>query len=344
MLCFCRLNDILIKKVKMEIENVIQSLNLSINYIELSDLELNVECKNDEQLDLKLKSLFQHFKDTDNKSQRLVFYDEIVQIVRGQLKIMETVGEILDALKLSVKLLFVENCVTASGVVLLNEIFQLLPVSWNQDPVKVHLITKTIYETSNHDFNNTIFILNKIISFNKLGFYVALTLFWSLFLHHFKKDTHHYYKMYDVNKFFKLLQSHDRDAEKLQDSNDSDLNSILQLLLLISIYQTYVLLNKEPASNHEIFQEFFKVSPHDYEKLKTYLSRMKSLMDLRYPVNSKQNAEALMLVEFLELDIIKSINEDGNQQTTIEANNVNESMVVDDVKAQGIDTVGNNKE
>ena len=62
---------------------------------------------------------------------------QIVQIVRGQLKIMETVGEILDALKLSVKLLFVENCVTASGVVLLNEIFQLLPVSWNQDPVKV---------------------------------------------------------------------------------------------------------------------------------------------------------------------------------------------------------------
>jgi TFIIF-interacting CTD phosphatase-like protein len=50
---------------------------------------------------------------------------------------METVGEILDTLKFSVKMLFVEDCVIASGTTLLNEIFQLLPVPWNQDPVKV---------------------------------------------------------------------------------------------------------------------------------------------------------------------------------------------------------------
>jgi hypothetical protein len=50
---------------------------------------------------------------------------------------METVGEMLDTLKFSVRMLFVEDCVVASGVTLLNEIFQLLPVPWNQDPVKV---------------------------------------------------------------------------------------------------------------------------------------------------------------------------------------------------------------
>lgn len=137
------------------------------------------------------------------------------------------------------------------------------------------------------------FILNKIINFNRLGFYVALTLFWSLFLHHFKKDTHHYYKMYDVNKFFKLLQLYERDDKN---NKDLDLNSIFQLLLLISIYQNYVILSKEEAAScHDVFQDFFKVSPHDCEKLKTYLSKIRALMEVHFPVTSNQNADALMV-------------------------------------------------
>ncbi|KAG5678648.1 hypothetical protein PVAND_008304 [Polypedilum vanderplanki] len=302
----------------MEIKNVIEKLDLSINYVELSEIQLNFMIKNESESE-KLKSLFQQFLDTENKSnQRSVFYDEIIQIVRGQLKRTETVGEILDILKFSVKMLFVD-CIIAPGITLLNEIFQLLPVPWNQDPVKIHLITKTIYETSNHDFNNTMFILNKIIDFNKLGFYVALTLFWSLYLHHFKKDTHHYYKMYDVNKFFKLLQQHDRDE---QNNKEIDINTIFQLLLLISIYQSYVLFNEESASSHQVFQDFFKVFPHDRERLKTHLSKIKSLVEIRYPVSWKQTTDALMLVEFLELDLMKSIDERSNQHTTIEKNNV----------------------
>jgi hypothetical protein len=58
-------------------------------------------------------------------------------MVRGQLKSMDTVGQILDVMKFSVKMLLVENSVGDIGIILLNEIFQLLPKNWEQDPVKV---------------------------------------------------------------------------------------------------------------------------------------------------------------------------------------------------------------
>lgn len=62
---------------------------------------------------------------------------QIIQMVRGQLKSMDTVGQILDVMKFSVKMLLVEKSVGDIGIILLNEIFQLLPKNWEEDPVKV---------------------------------------------------------------------------------------------------------------------------------------------------------------------------------------------------------------
>ena len=63
-------------------------------------------------------------------------------MARDQLKGSSTVGQILDIMKFSVKMLVVEkgggsSVVTTNDVLLLNEIFQLLPEQWSQDPVKV---------------------------------------------------------------------------------------------------------------------------------------------------------------------------------------------------------------
>lgn len=134
-------------------------------------------------------------------------------------------------------------------------------------------------------------VITKIISVNnKLGFYVALTLFWALYLSYFKKDSHHYYKMYNVDKFFKLLLSN----EPFNDNQDS--NSLFQLLLLISIYQNYVLLNKENPATHQVFQDFFKVSHHDREKLKEWLINMKHLIEVNNPLGkSNQTPDVLMV-------------------------------------------------
>lgn len=74
-------------------------------------------------------------------------------MVRDQLKRSSTVGQILDIMKFSVKMLVVEKgggdaeadsgaIVTTDDVLLLNEIFQLLPEQWSQDPVKVCFIFK----------------------------------------------------------------------------------------------------------------------------------------------------------------------------------------------------------
>lgn len=59
-------------------------------------------------------------------------------MVRGQLKSLSTVGQILDHLSFSIKMLFVEKSVTTSDLLLLNDIFQLMPASWESDPVKVN--------------------------------------------------------------------------------------------------------------------------------------------------------------------------------------------------------------
>lgn len=71
-------------------------------------------------------------------------------MARDQLKRSSTVGQILDIMKFSVKMLVVEkgggesggDVVQTNDVLLLNEIFQLLPEQWSQDPVKVSKIAK----------------------------------------------------------------------------------------------------------------------------------------------------------------------------------------------------------
>lgn len=99
-------------------------------------------------------------------------------MVRLQLKSATTVGQILDIMKFSVKMLVVEKggggeaeegiCVTTDDVILLKEIFQLMPENFSQDPVKVRgrlkayklflysLITIFAYELK----NKTVFNLN----------------------------------------------------------------------------------------------------------------------------------------------------------------------------------------
>lgn len=96
--------------------------------------------------------------------------------------------------------------------------------------------------------------------------------------------------MYNVDKFFKLLSTN----ESANDSQDAD--SMFKLLLLISIYQNYVLLNKENPENHQVFQEFFRVSQHDREKLKSWLINVKNLIEANNPLGkSNQSADVLMV-------------------------------------------------
>lgn len=236
-------------------------------------------------------------------------------------------GQILDFLGFTIKMLFVEKSLTTTDLLLLNDIFQIMPTAWEYDPVKVrhglimyagmtrlcssvhrvsinynpfcqtvlqvHLITKIIYETLSADFNNTMYVITKIICVNnKLGFYVALTLFWAVYLSYFKKDSHHYYKMNNVDKFFKLLLNN----QAFIDSQDAD--SLFKLLLLISIYQNYVILNKDSPENHQVFQEFFRVSQHDREKLKEWLINVKNLIEVNNPMaKPNQSVDVLMVSE-----------------------------------------------
>lgn len=58
-------------------------------------------------------------------------------MVRGQLKSLETVGQILDFLGFAIKMLFVEKSMTTTDLMLLNDMFELMPSSWESDPVKV---------------------------------------------------------------------------------------------------------------------------------------------------------------------------------------------------------------
>lgn len=68
---------------------------------------------------------------------RFIFIIQIIETVRGQLKSLETVGQILDFLGFTIKMLFVPKSLTTTDLLLLNEIFQVMPSSWESDPVKV---------------------------------------------------------------------------------------------------------------------------------------------------------------------------------------------------------------
>jgi hypothetical protein len=97
--------------------------------------------------------------------------------------------------------------------------------------------------------------------------------------------------MYDRTKFFKLLHS--------SEGQEYAFEKIFRLLMLISIYQNYVLLNNDPL-RHETFQESFKVSSSstnekDLAKLKTYLMNLKMLLERSNRVGTKQNTDALMV-------------------------------------------------
>jgi hypothetical protein len=61
---------------------------------------------------------------------------QIIQAIRDQLGSLATVGQILDYLSLSIKLLFIENASTES-LKLISEIFTIMPTAWETDPVKV---------------------------------------------------------------------------------------------------------------------------------------------------------------------------------------------------------------
>jgi hypothetical protein len=71
---------------------------------------------------------------------------------------------------------------------------------------------------------------------------------------------------------------------------------MFKLLLLISIYQNHVLLNKESPENHQVFQEFFKASRNDREKLKNWLINVKNLIEVNNPLGkSNQSADVLIV-------------------------------------------------
>lgn len=158
------------------------------------------------------------------------------------------------------------------------------------------MITKLIHEIVSIDSNNAVFFINKIISINKLSFYVAITLWWSIFMHLFKKDAH-YFKMNSVAKFTSLLQTINP-----YDQNMS-VNDFFQLLLLLSIYQNHVILNKRNqagnlSEEHHLFKDFFKVSDCDKEYLGNWLTNAKIHFERSNPAACTQSEDAIMVSNY----------------------------------------------
>jgi hypothetical protein len=96
--------------------------------------------------------------------------------------------------------------------------------------------------------------------------------------------------MYNADKFFKLLNANEDQL------NNQDVNSMFKLLSLVSIYENYIILSPEPPESHQIFQEFFKVSKSDREKLSSWLINIKALIESSMAsIGSNNNSEILMV-------------------------------------------------
>lgn len=88
--------------------------------------------------------------------------------MRTNLKYIDTVGQTLDVLKFTCKCFFIDKPSIIEDYNLLVDVFLMLPESWTYDPVKIHLITKLIYEIVQNDFNNELYIITKVININKI--------------------------------------------------------------------------------------------------------------------------------------------------------------------------------
>jgi hypothetical protein len=124
-----------------------------------------------------------------------------------------------------------------------------------------------------------------LIQGTRFALYVALTIFWVLYKNFFKNSEipqpaiQNYYKMYKVEKFFKLLPSYE------QFSNlETDMQ--YKFLSLISIYANYNLLNDE-SDEHQVFSDFFTRNQNNVERLRTWVQQLKSDFERSHPVGGR---------------------------------------------------------
>lgn len=103
--------------------------------------------------------------------------------------------------------------------------------------------------------------------------------------------------MYSVDRFFNMISS----IELNDKTKNLDVNEFFQILLLVSIYQNYVILNERNNleslnEEHHLYKDFFKISERERVNLKNWLINAKTYIEIHNPVNcAEQSSDVLMV-------------------------------------------------
>ncbi len=107
--------------------------------------------------------------------------------------------------------------------------------------------------------------------------------------------------MYSVDRFFNMILS----IELNENAKSLDAEEISQILLLISIYQNYVLLTRRNSfesleEEHHLYKDLFRIGDREREKFKDWLSNVKKYIEVQNPVGCpSRSSDVLMVSHFI---------------------------------------------
>ncbi len=103
--------------------------------------------------------------------------------------------------------------------------------------------------------------------------------------------------MYSVDRFFNMILS----IELNENAKSLDTEEISQILLLISIYQNYVLLNRRNnleslEEEHHLYKDLFRNGDQEREKFKDWLSNATKFVKAQNPVDCPSRSSDVLTV------------------------------------------------
>ncbi|XP_053681701.1 uncharacterized protein LOC128732472 [Sabethes cyaneus] len=263
--------------------------------------------------------------DPSGSYQRGSLLREIISEVIGRVEEFRTLEQYLWLVKFSCALALLKN--VPAGIAfetnrVIRTVAGLNTEEYEFDPLKIHIIAKSLFEDIPLDGMNLIHVIKKLAVLNqKLLYYVSIALLFAGIQRYTgaaggSKDSP-VSKMYRLHSFDDMLAH--LQAVKIDDLQQKlDIRRFFLLLKLLSLYQNAVLLRHSAASRRELdeqhccFGEFFRVR---IDQKQSYLQWLRTARNVASSRNSKSSKIAdredfLLVIELIDLDMIPLIEDD----------------------------------
>lgn len=161
--------------------------------------------------------------------------------------------------------------------------------------MQIHVIAKAIFEQLDDDYN-LVFLVQLICNRSRLSYYVSVALVWAA-LYRFINHETIMFRMHKISDLINLLETIDlKDIE-------NRLAGIHRFLIILSAFQSLVILRKPRYEEHICFCGFFKTNDSDMNLLNAWLETLKHEVELICS-QTRSNVECLQVRAKKSLDLL----------------------------------------